>query len=289
MKPFLTRGFGLRSNRAFPSRDGEGVGIRHQSAFTMIEIAIALAVIAFALVAIIGVLPLGMNVQKENRQQTIINQDAAYFLEAIRNGAQGADDLTNYVTCISNYVWFVNGVYVKTNISGFPATTPQINVYSNANAYIGGTPSTLGTPRPDLSLTNGARIIGLLSTPKQVLTPDGLEINQIIANVRAISGAAADKYPQKDANQLNLAFSYRLISEIAQVPAAGDDTRFTRTFDANLHEVRLVFRWPILPNGVIGNGRQVYRTLAAGHFVQTNNFRMTNLFFLQPSTFATVQ
>ena len=68
-----------------------------RSAFTMIEIAISLAVIAFALVAIIGVLPTGMNVQKDNREDTIINQDGPYWLEAIRNGSRGLDYLTNYV------------------------------------------------------------------------------------------------------------------------------------------------------------------------------------------------
>ena len=45
-------------------------------AFTMIEIAISLAIIGFALVAILGVLPIGMSVQRENREETIINQDA---------------------------------------------------------------------------------------------------------------------------------------------------------------------------------------------------------------------
>src|SRR5205823_13848329 len=50
---------------------------RAERAFTMIEIAISLAVIGFALVAIIGILPTGMNVQKENREETIIGQDAS--------------------------------------------------------------------------------------------------------------------------------------------------------------------------------------------------------------------
>src|SRR5580658_2859017 len=90
-------------------------------AFTMIEIAIAIGVIGFALVAIIGILPAGMNVQKDNREDTLISQDAPYFLDAIRNGAvvsngvlaayysaQGLDFLTNYVQSIKfNYV--VNG------------------------------------------------------------------------------------------------------------------------------------------------------------------------------------
>ena len=40
--------------------------------FTMIELVICLGIIAFALVAIIGVLPVGINVQKDNREETII-------------------------------------------------------------------------------------------------------------------------------------------------------------------------------------------------------------------------
>ena len=68
-----------------------------QAAFTLVEVAISLAVIAFALVAILGLLPMGMEVQRDNRHDTIINQDGSYLIEAIRHGAQGIDDLTNYV------------------------------------------------------------------------------------------------------------------------------------------------------------------------------------------------
>ena len=69
-----------------------GLVTRHPSpvtcrAFTMVEVAISLAIIGIALVAIIGVLPLGMNVQRDNREATVINQDATVFIEAIRNGA----------------------------------------------------------------------------------------------------------------------------------------------------------------------------------------------------------
>src|SRR5208283_1442024 len=80
--------------------------------FTMIEIAMAIGVIGFALVAIIGILPSGMNVQQSNREDTLISQDAPYFLEAIRNGCVvnsnrngvanlGLDFLTNYVESIT--------------------------------------------------------------------------------------------------------------------------------------------------------------------------------------------
>ena len=50
-----------------------------------------IAIIGFALVAIIGVLPTAMRVQQDNRGDTLIDQDGNYFLEAIRTGARGLD------------------------------------------------------------------------------------------------------------------------------------------------------------------------------------------------------
>src|SRR6266513_839727 len=66
---------------------------RHTAGFTMVEIALCLAIIGFALVAIIGILPSGMNVQKDNREETIIRQDAMYLMEAIRSGSRVMYDL----------------------------------------------------------------------------------------------------------------------------------------------------------------------------------------------------
>src|SRR3954468_659083 len=65
--------------------------------FTMVEIAFSLAIVAFALVAIMGVLPTGMTVQKDNREDTVVNNDAAFWAEALRSGSRGIEDLTNYV------------------------------------------------------------------------------------------------------------------------------------------------------------------------------------------------
>src|ERR1039457_3837693 len=76
-----------------------------EAGFTMVEIVLCLAIIGFALVAIIGVLPTGLNVQKDNREETIINQDDGVWMNSIRNGAQGYDDLPNYVIAITNTVW----------------------------------------------------------------------------------------------------------------------------------------------------------------------------------------
>jgi type II secretory pathway pseudopilin PulG len=71
--------------------------VTHQAAFTMMEIAIAIGVIAFALIAIIGVLPSGMQVQRDNREETLIQQDATYLLEAMRGTAQDIPDLHTFV------------------------------------------------------------------------------------------------------------------------------------------------------------------------------------------------
>ena len=60
-----------------------------RAGFTMIEIAICLAVIGIALVAIVGVLPIGLNAQRESREATVVGQDATVLLEAIRSGARG--------------------------------------------------------------------------------------------------------------------------------------------------------------------------------------------------------
>ena len=68
-----------------------------EAGFTMVEIAIALGVIGFALVAIIGILPLGLQVQKETRESTIINQEAKYFMDLIKGDVLGVEDLVDFV------------------------------------------------------------------------------------------------------------------------------------------------------------------------------------------------
>jgi type II secretory pathway pseudopilin PulG len=74
---------------------------RSVEAFTMIEIAIALGVIAFALIAIIGILPTGLQTERDNREETIINQDARLLLEAIRSGGRDVtSDIGSYVVGI---------------------------------------------------------------------------------------------------------------------------------------------------------------------------------------------
>jgi type II secretory pathway pseudopilin PulG len=244
----------------------------------MIEIALSLAVIGFALVAIISVLPLGMNVQKENREETIINQDATVFLNAIRNGARGIDDLTNYVMAITNYyTQYRNGNPVPAR-SGY-------HWYDQNNSSAGYA----------YRLATGSNIIGLLSTPKYMITTDNdFRSNHVVAYVRSLSGPASEKFPQTNAVVEDLGLSYRMIAEVIPYwtnyydpvwvsgPGGSNFWMVTKNLRANLYDVRLTFRWP-MARGVNAPGRQVFRTLASG--LLTNDPPGQPLFFFLPRTY----
>jgi type II secretory pathway pseudopilin PulG len=269
---------------------------RSLRAFTMIEIAVSLAIIGFALVAIIGVLPYGMNVQKDNREETIINQDSTVFINAIRNGVQGLDDLTNYVMAITNEVWlYPDGGMTRNFIGRYGYTL------------------TNSSTSPQFPLTNGFRIVGLLSTPKYLpyksRTQTGFISNNVVAYIRSMSGPANEKFPQISQSMQDLAFSYLMTSEVVpywtnyydqswtnyaafptnspEYVARHDYSMVTGNLQANLHDVRLLFRWPLRSQGKTGQGGQSFRTLVSGQLLQTNepDFGAINLYYFQPRTY----
>ena len=218
--------------------------------FTMVEIAIAIAIVAFALTAIIGVMPTGLQVQRENREDTIINQDAQLWLEAIRNGQIHLDYLTNHVLLIQR-------IDAKTTRTFF----------AGKDFYA------------------AHHIIGLLTYPQYMsnnpnLPPDSSR--RAVAIVRALTGTAAEQSPIAT----NVAFLYQLTVQIAP-PVTGyswntNMTEFhsvtklvrqsnylrTRTLQYYSHEIRLDFRWPVVWIGQgryrVGRNHRVYRTLALG-------------------------
>jgi type II secretory pathway pseudopilin PulG len=254
------------------------------SGFTMIEIALCLAIIGFALVAIIGVLPLGMNTQRNTREETIIGQDATMLLEAIRNGERGLDDLTNNVYAIV----VTNGNAV--NNSGYinPVLASAMN-FSTA-----GYPTVPGNRWYPI-LTNGANIVGLLSTPEYtdakgnpVFNPGtGPYTNYIRACVSSFSGLAAEKPPQTNQIMQADAFSYQIYC--VNAPMAADtnaliNSGFARQLAGNLREIRLLFLWPQLPNGGVGGFSQIFRASVSGQIFVTTSFGQT-LYFYQSQTF----
>jgi len=275
-------------------------------AFTIIEIALCLGIIGFALVAIIAALPRGLDVQKRNREETIIGHDADIWMSALRSGARGYDDLTNYVMCITNF-WTAYDSNLRVINSGVDYYTPSNSSRTSIN------PAT-----DDFPLTNGAHIIGLLSSPKTIppfIPPPpagGYQSNYFVAYVRSISGAAVDKVPQANSVILADSFIYRMIVE--NFPYSPVDTNglcmdcvYTNGLSAadmaertnyanaqwlllaNAHDFRLKFRWPVLPGGRILDYNATFRSMADG--VLTNipdpNIKLQPLYFVQASSYVT--
>ena len=254
-------------------------------AFTMIEIAICLAIIGVALVGIIGVLPYGMNTQRANREETVIGQDANHLIELIRTGARGADDLTNYVYAVTNYWGFYDGLgnLASSGVNGY--------TFTNANEF--------GVADPNRALFNGTNIIGVLSLPEfytNIFGGTGLRLlpnvyqgglsNHVVAYIRSISGLAAEKPPQDNSIMRDDTFTYRLF--VVNAPLTQDSNTVNQTYSrhltATLHDLRLTFLWPLLPNGKTGSGRHTFRTAIAGDLAQDPN---NGWFYYGPQTFST--
>ena len=302
-----SRGWASRSSCGPQGTAGPTFAI---SAFTMIEIAISLAVIGFALVAIIGILPTGMNVQKDNREETIIGHDASIFMDAIRNGERGVDDLTNYVLAITNSV-----TLYRNQGSAGQFLYNQGYTFKDSSTPI------------KFPLTNGLRIIGLLSTPRFIgLTnpPGAFLSNYVVAYVRSMSGEASEKFPQDNSIVQDLALSYRMIPEIvaydaktfntvpgnydpnwtnwtyatarelynptnaAEIISRSNFWMIAQTLHTNMCDLRLIFRWPLFANGNAGNKRQVFRVTLGGHLNYTNDPFVTAvpLYFFEPRNYA---
>jgi hypothetical protein len=277
-----------------PDKSGVPSGVpgwrfRGDAGFTMVEIAICIAVVAFALVAIIGVLPTGLQVQKQNREETIIQQEGQFWLETLRSGAVGLDYLTNYVDLIH--------------------TEAQIQLVGDNRRRVVISDAAYGT-----GFRNGRDIVGLLGLPKwhEYLDPAAritvIEARRVLAFVRGLTGSAAEKVPGND-----FAFTYRLTPELSPLnPVAGMNTNFNepllatkdpfewqarsnlfvraRLLRNNAYELRLTLEWPVYQTraGVqVGNNRKTFRTLVSGRLWYTNvdYLGQRDLFFVQPAQF----
>ena len=278
-------------------------GVRNQTArrssagFTMIEIALCMAIIGFALVSILLVLPGGMNRQRETREQTIINEDASVLLEAIRGGARSMDDLTNYVYAITNYQQVYDGLGQRV---GGLLTSGYTYYYASVQG---------SGDVPAMHLTNGLRIIGLLSIPEYTaanvspptVLPEPLAStfgvpftsNHVVAYVHSMNGLAAEKPPQDNPIMQGDTFTYRVLCVNAPVPVATNlitQPGYARELNGNLRELRMTFMWPQLPNGNVGGYRQTYRASVAGQLAWTNYQNYFNgigpLYFYESQSFS---
>jgi len=260
----------------------------------MVEIAICIAVVAFALVAIIGVMPTGLQVQRQNREDTIMAQEGKLWLEAIRGGSLGLDYLTNYVDQID--------VATVQKLPSQGYSPPAIDTYRYVG-FNGGR-----------GFQSGRDVVGLLSLPGLYRTgqaPTNFEFSAIstVAYVRTLTGSAAEK-----AGTNEFALRYRLRSEVRPFsaltgmnldldqPGLSDAHKEARraailrgvALGVNLYELRLAPDWPVYQRGnrlEVGGNRKTFRTLVSGSLVLTNAAYLDDryLFFLQPSEFVLPQ
>ncbi len=246
---------------------------RGEAAFTMVEIALSIAVVAFAMVAILGVLPTGLQVQKDNREETIVNADGAYILEAIRSGYDRAGLLGDAIYMVSVNYW---------NGSREVITAPN------------------GAPLAALGVRKDwdpQWLVGLLSTPKG---QGNRGVSNVVAWVRALNNTAIDR----DNDARDVAFRYQMVVEVE--PFLAFPPALTNSLGTNelnrvlnlqqgLHEVRLTMRWPLfnddttdLDRARVGTRRRTFRSQVGGtqRFVQTNALGSDRLlFYFQPSLY----
>lgn len=290
-------------------RNADKAGRRAADGFTMIEIAISLAIVAVAMVAILGILPAGLTVQRENREDTLIDLEAEYYLHLIKNSGmqfgpvnigshvdQVTITRTNHLTGISNQVLYNQNLTV-----GLGNSWQSRQVIRKL----------LTTPAWDLSSPDLQYIPDARFTPQNGLVIE--EENVVRAVARAIGGSGAELTPANSDN----AFRYEMKISIHPVltPAIfsgyGPNNRNSYVFDdlsntgplgqgellrqaalnQNLWDVELEINWPVNnfdPTSgtyVTGNNSKTYRTQVAGRLMQDQRSR--NLYIFDRGSYQT--
>ncbi len=265
-----------------------------RAAFTLTELALCIAVIGLALTAIMGVLPSGMNVQRQNREDTMVAQDAQFLMEAIRGGAVGIPDLTNHVDYI---IWRRSGA-----VSG-------LEFYRGPNFSD-------ALPGEVVPLTASWQVLALMSMPRYELTPQGVVENFVQAQFRSLGGAFTEKpyragTGRPDPGRLETALRYLVTVENLSNGATNLAMRWTTVpghvasptrpyiafagqtnlvqsnllarqqlqLERSLNDLSLTFQWPVFRVGNefrTGNSRKVFRSQVMGvRQVLTTNFMGT--------------
>lgn len=223
----------LLASNSTPREHRQGVAAGQRvAAFTMLELALCLGIIGVALVAIIGVLPTGMTVQRENREDTVIYQDAGVFMAAIRGG----DNPNMNDTLATNLSWitiYKNGAFLATYTNG---------------------------------LISGSEIIGMLSLPSSIYSVQA----KFWASTGPVAGSAPVNRDVAFSYLLTPEVVPYAAPPIAVAPAM--DPAYAGKLTNNLYEVRLNLRWPVLPNGNTGSGRKTFRTMIGGNLASNASY-----------------
>lgn len=261
---------------------------QRRAAFTLLEIAVSLAVIGFAIVAVLGVLPTGLNIQRDTRERTVVLQDASYFIEAIRHGASDVTD-PNFQTQLANSIQRMWRVYVEGTTLQTVELTDRVNDFPT-----------------------DADVVRLLSEPSHNISAARRYL-YTVALVRSLSGAASEKGGRSPDTRLS--FSYLLKSELLPINGTIPFETLTRSvttkvdidqdhafetvnlnefnqrhagwlsLSTNLSEMRFTIFWPPIPDNFTPETRYKnkidIRTFTSGA-VGTNSL---SVYTIQPGRF----
>jgi len=269
--------------------------LRHQrasqAAFTMAELALCIAVVAIAMVAIIGVLPLGLNVQKQNREDTIINQDAQILLDALKTAAVSGAPLTNEfrsaLVLADRLYQFSNRADSLTNFVDYVAVENRWGRsfwrgpwYTQEIGGLSGDPD-----RPPL--LDGHLFLNALLMPRVDFLNGRFVTNVVFAQMRPISGPLAEqpeslrrRTKEDAARRYETLFRYIVSAELSQANPLSPDLQNGPEFERlrnltnGLYELRLTFQWPVTAQVTdvhvagkqpsVGPNRRTFRTTLAG-------------------------
>jgi len=213
---------------------------KRQYGFTLPEVTIALAIVAFGLVAVLGILPIGVTVTRDNKDDTLIKNDAEYWMNAIRGGRLALEAL-NHAEWVELRV---NGQVYRAEYAPLlydpwpddPKVWPRFDSADGLPpvAYRGSMKQ--ATWRSD--------VIGWLSMPD--LLTDGTTIEKY-AKIRPFGNTMLDRqFGRKGVNTDgevvyrneggDLTFSYLLQSNVRMV-------------GPNFWEIKLTLKWPVVEEG----------------------------------------
>ena len=243
---------------------------QRQGGFTISEVVLAIGVVAFGLVAVLGVLPAGLAVTKDNREETIIRYEARYWINALRAGMQQFDAL-DQVEWVEIQLWdptvLLNGqlINVPNPDTGVPDTTPT-EVYRVHRTRLG---ADGGGYLPSSGLDDSNRfsmgavkqsswpqdVIGWLSIPNPLEDGTGRWVKKT-ALVRPFNSTLFDRINGRKllvAKKTDKAG--KADGDFVYHPIPGGDLAFSYLLEvevkpdislSSLHEVNLTFKWPVL-------------------------------------------
>jgi hypothetical protein len=226
----------------------------------MAEAVLALAVVAFGLIAVLGVLPVGLNTSRDNRDETIIKHDIEFWMNAIRGGRLSMDAL-NHVEWVEVKVGgtVFRADYAALARDGNPDDPGKWPAFVDNND-----PNNFKLPplayRGTLKQASWRKdVLGWLSIPDRLSSHGSItkfaKIRPLGSTLRnrlqSIKGVGADGSIDYIHGGGDLTFSYLLEAHINQV-------------EPNFWEIKLIARWPIIEEGEVagevktGHGKKTF-------------------------------